>query len=198
MYIIVLVIGAFALYYYLNHANNGRKRQNTSHNHPPKNEKTTKDIEHYEYRPKRLMTHIEKRFYKAICDNIDNSLIVLPQVNLATIIEKVGNHRWQTELYRNIDFVVFDADYNAKLLIEINDATHNQKDRQERDMKVAAIAASANIPIVTFYPKYDVNPSHIRKTIEAALHPTLYENNGHVMTTPQSQNEKKADFPTYL
>ena len=198
MYIIVLVLGVFALYYYLNHPDNGRKRSNTSHNQPQKNENTTNDIEHCEYRPKQLMTHIEKQFYRAICDNIDNSLIVLPQVNLATIIEKVGNHRWQNELYRNIDFAVFDADYNAKLLIEINDATHNQKDRQERDMKVAAIAASANIPIVTFYTKYGVNPSHIRKTIEAALHPTVNESNDYVMTTPQSQNEQKADSTIYL
>ena len=59
--------------------------------------------------------------------------MVLPQVNLASVIDKKGDSNFRNELFRNIDFGVFNKDFKPLVLIEINDNTHFRKDRIERD-----------------------------------------------------------------
>ena len=71
----------------------------------------------YSYFKKRLMTRTEKQYFDYIKNSINPSYIVQPQVNLASIIIKVGNFRFQNELFRNIDFGIFDKNYNIVLLI---------------------------------------------------------------------------------
>lgn len=48
--------------------------------------------------------------------------IVLPQVNLASIINKKENSKYRTELFRDVDFAIFSKDFQKLyLLIEINE-----------------------------------------------------------------------------
>lgn len=121
------------------------------------------------YEKKCLMTEIEKKFYDAIKNGVSDNHIVLPQVNLATIIKKQGDFKYQNELYRNVDFGVFDKDYNCVLLIEINDETHTDPKRKKRDIKVKEIVQSASIPLVTFYTKYGINQEYIAKRIKESI-----------------------------
>lgn len=76
---------------------------------------------------------------------------VVPQINLASVINKTSNGRWHNELFHNIDFGIFDEGFNILLLVELNDSSHNRPDRIERDFKVRDIAAAASIPFITFY-----------------------------------------------
>lgn len=55
------------------------------------------------------------------------------------------------------------------LLIELNDATHNQSERQKRDQKVKEICKSAHIPILFFYTKYPNEESYVIKRVLNAL-----------------------------
>lgn len=48
------------------------------------------------------MTETEKNFFVAIKNSVGTNYTVHPQINLATVIE------YQNELYRNVDFGVFD------------------------------------------------------------------------------------------
>lgn len=87
---------------------------------------------------------------------------IIPQVNLASIITKVSNNRYQSELYRNIDYAVFSKDLTTLLLlIELNDITHEQKSRKIRDMKVKDICNNADIKLITFYTKYDNKEEYV-------------------------------------
>jgi hypothetical protein len=115
------------------------------------------------------MTEIEKRFFVAIKKAVSNEYIVQPQINLASIFCKQGATHYQNELYRNIDFGIFDCDYNPLLLIEINDKSHLTKERRIRDAKVHKICSNAHIPIVTFWTSYGINQEYITKTINAVL-----------------------------
>lgn len=117
------------------------------------------------YEKKRLMTFTEKQFHEAIKKAIPENYILLPQVNLATIIRRVDEHTYQNELYRNIDFAIFNSEYMPLLLIEINDNTHNEIDRRERDRKVKEICQCAQLPIITFWTEYGINEEYIYKTI---------------------------------
>jgi hypothetical protein len=112
----------------------------------------------YDYKPKPLMTKTELIFYDKIKTLESKNLHVLPQINLATIISKEGDYTYQTELYRNIDFAIFDELYKPILLVELNDKSHERKDRKERDKKVKEICSKAGIEIVTVDTKNpDIN-----------------------------------------
>jgi hypothetical protein len=105
----------------------------------------------YSYSRKSFLTESEKRFLELLLPLKQHGIIVVPQINLASIIKKNGNARFNTELFRNIDFGLFDKDFKIKLLIELNDKTHNQKSRKYRDIRVREIVKIAQIPIITFY-----------------------------------------------
>ena len=74
----------------------------------------------------------------------------------------MSNNRFQSELYRNIDYAVFSKDLTTLLLlIELNDITHEQKSRKIRDMKVKDICNNADIKLITFYTKYDNKEEYV-------------------------------------
>jgi|GEM_PF-825406 len=116
-----------------------------------------------------LMTDCEKKFFTAFSNILGDTYILQPQVNLASIIHKDSESKYQNELFRNIDFGVFDREYTLKLLIEINDPTHKHPDRIERDKKVRAICDKAGIPLIAFWTQYGVNEHYIRNRLAKYL-----------------------------
>ncbi|MCI6107619.1 MAG: DUF2726 domain-containing protein [bacterium] len=105
------------------------------------------------YEQKEFMSYYEKYFYDILKDiERDYDVIVQPQVNLASVIEKNIKHKYVNELFRNIDFGIFDKNFHKLLLaIEINDSSHLKKDRIIRDLKVEKILNQANIKLIKFY-----------------------------------------------
>lgn len=122
------------------------------------------------YKIKPIMTEYEYRFYE-ILKLLENDYIIMPQLNLASIVKKINNNRYYSELFRNIDFAIFTKDYRKLLLlIEINDKTHDQNNRKDRDLKVQKICNDINIPLIKFYTSYpnekDYVINRIKKEIE--------------------------------
>lgn len=116
-----------------------------------------------EYKPKNIMTKVEKQFYDKLIE-IEKlgDFKVHPQINLASIVQKISNSRYQSELYRNIDYAIFDKNYeNLLLLVELNDESHNKINRKDRDLKVKKICNDANIKLLTFYTKYPNEKDYI-------------------------------------
>ena len=100
------------------------------------------------------MTAYEYKFYQ-ILKTLEDEYIIVPQLNLASIVKKMNNNKYYNELFRNIDFAIFTKDYKKLLLlIEINDETHNQRKRKDRDLKVKKICNDIGVSIMTFYTKY--------------------------------------------
>lgn len=114
------------------------------------------------YFPKNFMTNAEKQFYNTI-SSLNQQYIIIPQVNLATIVTKktTKNSTHRTELFRNIDFGIFDKNFNLLLLIELNDSTHNSFKRKDRDLKVKRILNECNIKLLTFYTKYPNESNYV-------------------------------------
>lgn len=107
------------------------------------------------------MTSYEKKMYDII-KKIGDEYVVIPQVNLASIIKKKNNNRYYSELFRNIDFAIFNKDMNkVLLLIEINDKTHNKVSRKDRDLKVKKICNDVGINIINFYSNYPNEESYV-------------------------------------
>ena len=91
---------------------------------------------------------------------------IIPQVNLASIIKKKNNDRYYSDLFRNIDFAIFDRDCdNLLMLIEIDDSTHNNYKRRQRDEKVNNICHDVGIKILHFYTSYPNEESYVLNRI---------------------------------
>ena len=105
------------------------------------------------YYLKNIMTASEYNFYLKLKER-EKDYIIHPQLNLASIVMKKSTERYASELFRNIDFSIFDKNYNLKILIELNDSSHNKIYRKERDLKVKNICNEINVPLITFYTNY--------------------------------------------
>ena len=125
------------------------------------------DISTVNYVPKRFLSNNEYNFLTKFID-LENELHVhiVPQVNLASVITKISDSRFNTELFRNIDFGIFNADYSKLLLlIELNDESHNNYHRKKRDIKVHDICNKAGIKLITFYTKYSNEKEYVKSRI---------------------------------
>ena len=116
-----------------------------------------------------LLTKTELEYYDVIRSLISSQYVILPQVNLASVIDKEGGSNFRNELFRNIDFGVFDGNLRPIFLIEINDNTHFRKDRKERDKKVLKICKKAGIPLVTFWVREGIDISDMTHQLKSAL-----------------------------
>ena len=117
----------------------------------------------------RLISKSEESFYNVIKANIPEGYIVFPQINLATFIDRKDDARFHNELFRNVDFLVTNAEYVPKFIVEINDMTHYNDERKNRDEKVQKICQEAGIPILKLWTSYGANPEYIKKRIDETL-----------------------------
>lgn len=120
-----------------------------------------------EYKLKEFLTKNELEFYnKLIKIEEVGDYKVIPQINLASIIKKESSNKFHFELYRNIDFAIFNKTLtNLIILIELNDSSHEQNKRKYRDIKVKEICDKAHIKLITFYTKYDNKEDYVIKKI---------------------------------
>ena len=116
-----------------------------------------------------LITKSEQGYFSAIKEGVPSDYFVFPQINLASFIEKVDDSKFRNELFRNVDFLITDGNYVPRIVIEINDMSHNSTDRKERDEKVKNICEEAGIPIITLWTSYGINQSYINEKIAEAL-----------------------------
>ena len=119
------------------------------------------------YSKKDLMTKYERYFYNILVELEDEfNVKIHPQVNLATIVKKEVNNHYINELFRNIDFAIYDKDYKKLfLLIEINDSSHYTRSRIIRDIKVEKILKEANIKLIKFYSNYPNKKEYVKKRV---------------------------------
>ena len=122
------------------------------------------------YQIKPIMTDYEKKFYN-ILKTLEDEFIIIPQLNLASIIQKKNNNRYYSELFRNIDFAIFDKKLEKiLLLIEIDDKTHNSYKRKDRDLKIKKICNDVNLKLIHFYTKYPNEPEYVLNRIKNEIY----------------------------
>lgn len=149
--------------------NNDETNNNTSESNLiicPSDEDNTEEAHIYE--SKCFMTANEKNFYNKL-SKLEEKYKIVPQINLASIINK-KNSKYRTELFRNIDFAIFDRNYdNLLLLIELNDYSHKSRYRHYRDFKVKKICAQVGIKLIVFYTSKPNNQNYVINRIEREI-----------------------------
>ena len=124
----------------------------------------------YLYETKRtLISKSERGYFEAIKQSLPEGYCVFPQINLASFISRTDGARFHNELFRNVDFLITDLEYVPKLVIEINDQTHFNNERKERDERVKKICEEAGVPILKLWTSYGVNQDYIKNKIAETL-----------------------------
>ena len=101
------------------------------------------------YSTRELCTKNEKILFDLITFKLNNKYIILPQVNLQTIIQTDSMKR-NDELYRNIDFCIFEkTTLKPVLAIELNGDDHYKYYKIKRDESVKKILFKAGLPLLT-------------------------------------------------
>jgi hypothetical protein len=119
-------------------------------------------IEDYPYEKEQvLFTAAERSFLGVLEQAVDGRLRIMGKVRLADVVKvKRQNNKsaWQKAFNRiqskHLDFVACDsATLTVKFAIELDDKSHNQSARQERDTFLDKVLDAANIPVHHFQAK---------------------------------------------
>lgn len=122
-----------------------------------------------------FMTRTEHEFYNVLVQAVGNDYYIFPQVHLATLLDhKVKGQSWQGALShidrKSVDFVLCDKNYiSPKLVIELDDKTHERPDRIERDGEVEQILKEAGLPLLRIENHGSFNPMELTGKIRASL-----------------------------
>lgn len=90
----------------------------------------------------RIFSAKEGYFYRDVRPIADKlGLIVFTKMRIADLLEVPKNHpefsKWFNMIKaKHIDFIFVDRDYHIKLLVEVDDPSHNRPDRKARDEQV--------------------------------------------------------------
>lgn len=97
-----------------------------------------------------LLNEYEMRFFNLVRYTLRTKYVIIPGVNLQTIIDTDSNKR-NDELFRNVDFMLFHAkEYKPFLAIELNGQQHyNNEYWKERDKSVRTILNQVKLPLLT-------------------------------------------------
>lgn len=79
--------------------------------------------------------------------------MICPKVRLFDIIEPKKEHdKYKTLMYKiqakHVDFVICDKNMHIKAVIELDDSSHDKKDRKERDDFVNLILRSVGYKVI--------------------------------------------------
>lgn len=103
------------------------------------------------YQSRKIMTQTEMQVYAILLDALPEYMI-FPQVQVSRIIEtppNKDNYYWFNFISRmSYDFVVCRTDGTPIAAIEIDDATHEQAQRQEADNRKNKATEAAKIAII--------------------------------------------------
>lgn len=119
------------------------------------------------YQAKKIFTSRELNAYKKLKPIADkNRLILCPKVRLIDIVEPKYSEKNKglkaKVIQKHIDFVVCNENMDIIGVLELDDSTHDRKDRQERDLFVDTILRDVGYTVV-----------HTRMITEDTLNPFL-------------------------
>jgi len=130
-----------------------------------------------------LFTPAERSFYGVLRQALDDSFIVFGKVRLGDVVQPVkGLGRSQSQTARNkinrkhLDFVICRADDLSLVAgVELDDNSHQRKDRGERDVFVEEAMKSAGIPLVRFAAKKGYELAEVKTRLtESVLLNTVF------------------------
>lgn len=119
------------------------------------------------------MTDTEIKFIRELKKITDiNNLIILPQVQLQSIFHTINNKditSFNKIKSKSIDFAIVDNNYNYKLFIELDDYTHNRKNRMQRDQFINELFKTYNLKLKRIKVQNNYNIEDLKNIIKEVV-----------------------------
>ena len=139
------------------------------------------------YRRRDFLSRAERSFFGALQQAVDQEGLIFAKVRLADLLAPAAGEAsggWQGAFNRiqskHVDFVLCSlGDVVPKLAIELDDASHRQARRKQRDQFLDAACQSAGLPLLRIPAHRDYGVQQLREQIAPFLgfvldrHPTL-------------------------
>jgi hypothetical protein len=120
-----------------------------------------------------FLSSAEASFFRVLKTMLGDQLIICPKVSLAELFFVAGGEAYRA--YQNkidrkrIDFLLCDPKtLKPVLAIELDDASHERPDRQERDAFVEEVFATAQLPLVRVPAQRAYNTHELIALFQAA------------------------------
>lgn len=130
----------------------------------------------YQYKKREFfMSRAEHDFYDKLIATIGKDYYVFAQVHLPTILDnKVVGQNWKGAFRhideKSVDFVLCDKNYiSPKLVIELDDKSHEREDRVGRDIEVERILKEANMPLLRLKNSDNFSSTELIEKINLSL-----------------------------
>lgn len=131
-----------------------KKKVDNAQTEDTEENKTEEDATYPYILKKRVFSDKESYFYRDVRPIADKlGLIVFTKMRLADLLEVPKNHpdfmKWFNRIKaKHIDFIFVDSSYHIKLLVEVDDPSHNRPDRQARDQEVDEIFRQQGLEVL--------------------------------------------------
>ncbi|MEL7498156.1 MAG: DUF2726 domain-containing protein [Planctomycetota bacterium] len=122
-----------------------------------------------------LVTKSELRFYKSLVKAVQDDFEIFAMVRIADLLRvESGNtnrRKWLNKiLAKHIDFVLCDpGTLEPMVCIELDDPSHNRRDRIERDIFVNQAFESAELPLLRIPTQPQYRAREIRELIDEVV-----------------------------
>ena len=122
-----------------------------------------------------IMSRNEQAFYRALLRAAGQEYDVFGMVRIADLLEvesgTAKRQSWQNRINcKHIDFVLCDQDSQEPILaIEVDDRSHQRRDRQERDYFVDRAFEAADLPLLRIQATRNYSAKELRKAISETL-----------------------------
>ncbi|HHG3345035.1 TPA: DUF2726 domain-containing protein [Vibrio parahaemolyticus] len=112
-----------------------------------------------------LATKTERRFYKVLQDLLPDEYVIHSQVSLMALVQPTNFKDNSRTWAKRMDYVITDRDTKVLAVIELDDSSHRQKKRQERDIYVNN-ALNGHHPLLRFEARSSYDKTHIATVLE--------------------------------
>jgi hypothetical protein len=122
-----------------------------------------------------LLSKAERSFFEVLLGAIGPDLLVFPKVRMLDLVylpkgtENAQSHRNKVQS-KHLDFVLCRRDtVSPVLVIELNDRSHNRRDRQERDAFVKHVLDTIGLPYMPVPAKRAYDQRTLAAQVQAKL-----------------------------
>lgn len=128
--------------------------------------------------PYRLTSQIfslaEANFYRILKQLVGNNLLIFPKLSLKEFLQVTDQPNFQSHYNRidrkHIDFLLCDSDtLQPVFAIELDDSSHRQAERGQRDIFVETILAKAGLPLVRIPVRTSYNTQELSVLFKNAI-----------------------------
>lgn len=119
---------------------------------------------------KNFLSPAELSFYKILSSMTGTKLTIQTKVGLKDIFRTNSKSHFNKINQKHVDFLICETETMKPIIgIELDDTSHNQKTRQERDKFVDDVFKTASLPLIHITAQREYNTEIIKTKIATAL-----------------------------